>query len=203
MNSLQKDALKEVANIGTGNAARALSELIGKRVDMSVPKVEMIDLEDVPFYFGHPETPVCAILSSCEKHLEANLVFIIDAEDAQALAQMLLEKISIAMDPAQLDEIRESALAEAGNIVLGAFISAIGDLMNLQLDLSVPSVALDMLGAIMDVMVAIFGATGDTAFVIDTRLSFPENRDHLFSGRIMFVPGPGSLDRFFTFLGVR
>lgn len=203
MNSLQMDALKEVANIGTGNAAKALSELIGKRVDMSVPEVEMIELEDVSFYFGHPETPVCAILSTCEKNLEANLVFIIDAEDAQILARMLLEKISIPMDPTAMGEIRESALAEAGNIVLGAFISALGDLMNLQLDLSIPSVAFDMLGAIMDVMVGIFGTFGDKAFLIDTRLSFPENQDRMFSGRILLVPGPGSLDRFFTVLGVK
>lgn len=205
MNSLQKDALKEVANIGTGNAAKALSELIGKRVDMSVPEVGILSLGEVPFHFGHPETPVCAILSTCERHLEAHLVFIMDGEDAEKIADMLLEKISIPthMDASQMVELRESSLAETGNIVLGAFISALGDLMNLQLDLSIPSVAFDMLGSIMDVMVSIFGATGDTAFLIDTRLSFPENDDRLFSGRIMFVPEPESLGNFFDFLGVR
>ncbi len=203
MNFLQKDALKEVANIGTGNAARALSELIGKRVDMSVPEVEMLPLEDVAFHFGHPETPVCAVLSTCDRNLEANLVFIMAGKDAEKLSEMLLDKISIPVAPSRIPELRESALAEAGNIVLGAFISALGNLMNLQLDLSVPSVAFDMLGSIMNVMVAIFGAAEDTAFLIDTRLSFPEDEDHFFSGRIMFIPGPGSLESFFSFLGVR
>ena len=203
MNFLQKDALKEVANIGTGNAARALSELIGKRVDMTVPEVEILPLEDVPFHFGHPETPICAILSTCDKSLDANLVFIMSGNDAKKLADMLLFQISASITDDQVEPMRESALSEAGNILLGAFISSLGNLVNIQLDLSVPSVAFDMLGAIMDVMVAIFGAVGDTAFLIDTNLSFPENEGDLFAGKILFIPSPSALEYFFNLLGVR
>jgi len=203
LNFLQKDALKEVANIGTGNAARVLSDLIGKRVDMAVPEVDILPLEELPFHFGHPETPVCAILSTCDRTLDINVVFVMSTDDADKLAEVLLSKFSASIAPDQMEDLKESALSEAGNILLGAFISALGNLMNLQLDLSVPSLAFDMLGAILDVMAAIFGAVGDTAFLINTNLTFPENEGDMFAGKILFIPSPSALDDFFNLLGVK
>ena len=203
MNNLQLDAMKELANIGTGHAANALSELIGRRVDMNVPKVDLIPLEQVGFHFGHPEDPVCAIFSSCESSLETILVFIMSLEDSEDLAEMLLKNISIPMKETEKESLRESALSEAGNIILGAFISALGDMVNQKLPLSVPHITVDMLGSVMDIMVGIFGVETDTVFLIETSLSFPENEGRLFSGRIMLVPTPGSLENFFQVLGLR
>jgi len=196
LNNMQLDAMKELANIGTGHAANALSELIGKRVDMNVPKVDLIPLE-------HPEDPVCAIFSSCESSLETILVFIMSLGDSEDLAEMLLKNISIPMKEMEKESLRESALSEAGNIILGAFISAMGDMVNQKLPLSVPHITVDMLGSVMDIMVAIFGVETDTVFLIETSLSFPENEGRLFSGRIMLVPTPGSLENFFQVLGLR
>jgi chemotaxis protein CheC len=201
MTPMQKDAMKELANIGTGHAARALSELVGKRVDMAVPLVEQISLEEVSSHFGHPETVVCAILARCETVVPSNLVFIMPEEDSGELAEEMLGLVS---DTGDFDraELAESALSEAGNIILSAFMSALGDMLGVNLPLSVPAVAHDMLGSIMDIMIAIFGVSGDTAFLVNTPLTFPEDSSRIFSGRILMVPDPDALEGFFGLLGV-
>jgi chemotaxis protein CheC len=201
MTPLQKDAMKELANIGTGHAARALSELVGKHVNMAVPLVEQISLEEVSSHFGDPEMVVCAILARCETIVPSNLVFIMPEEDSQELAEEMLGLVS---DTGDFDraEIAESALSEAGNIILSAFMSALGDMLGVNLPLSVPAVAHDMLGAIMDIMIAIFGVSGDTAFLVTTPLTFPEDSSRIFSGRILLVPDPDALEGFFGLLGV-
>lgn len=201
MTPLQKDAMKELANIGTGHAARALSELVGKHVNMAVPMVEQISLEEVSSHFGDPETVVCAILARCETIVPSNLVFFMPEEDSQELAE---EMLGLVADTGNFDraEIAESALSEAGNIILSAFMSALGDMLDVNLPLSVPAVAHDMLGAIMDIMIAIFGVSGDTAFLVTTPLTFPEDSNRLFSGKILMVPDPDALEAFFGLLGV-
>jgi len=199
---LQKDAMKELASIGTGHAASALSQLVGKHVDMAVPEVEQISLEEVAFHFGDPESPVCAILSRCEKMVPSNLVFIMPEEDATELAEEMLGLLDTSKDLVNHAEIAESALAEAGNIILGAFMSALGDMLQVNLPVSVPAVAHDMLGSIMDIMIAIFGVSGDTAFLVSTPLTFPEDTDRIFSGKILLVPDPQAMESFFALLGV-
>lgn len=194
--------MKELANIGTGHSAMVLSQIIGKRVDMVVPAVEQIPLEEVSSFFGDPEEPVCAVLSRCEKHLQINLILIMSETDSLALSELMLAQIPLPSDIGLIETIRESALSEAGNIILGAFITAVGDLMRIDLPLSVPAVAHDMLGAIMDVIVSIFGVSGDTAFLVNTTLTFPEERNRFFSARVLLVPDPDAFESFFELLGL-
>lgn len=201
MNPLQKDVIKEISNIGTGHAATALSQLLGRRIDMAVPLVESIPLEEVCEHFGAPEEPICAVLTRCEDNFPCNIVFLMPEEHSARMGDLLLQRISIPCDPDHIEEIRESALAEAGNIVLGAFMNALGDMMHAFMPLSVPAVAHDMLGALMDVLVGIYGISGDMALVVNTPLSFPDDCDD-FTGRVMLIPDPGALDSLFVQLGV-
>jgi len=203
LKKLQEDLLKEIANIGTGNAATALSQLVGKRVEVSIPKAEVLPFDELPTHFGNPETPVCAILSTCYTNLDIHLVMILSEEDAFQLSEMLMGQISISPDGDLYEALVESALAEAGNIVLGAFLNAMGDFLNLELHPDVPSLAFDMLGSVLDILVSIFGEVGDTAFLLNTSLSFPEleSMDH-FSGKILMVPAPGTFEKIFSIMGV-
>jgi len=202
LNPNQKDALKELANIGTGHSARVLSQIIGKRVDMVVPAVEQIPLEEVSSFFGDPETPVCAVFSRCDKNISINLILIMSEADSRSISELMLSQIPLPSDLALVESLRESALAEAGNIILGAFITAVGDLMRIDLPLSVPAVAHDMLGAIMDVIISIFGISGDTAFLVNTRLTIPEENNRAFSARVLLVPDPDAFESFFRLLGL-
>jgi len=203
LKKIQEDLLKEIANIGTGNAATALSQLVAKRVEVSIPKAEVLPFEELPTHFGDPETPVCAILSTCYTNLDIHLVMILSEEDAFQLSEMMIGQLGISSDVDWYETLVESALSEAGNIVLGAFLNAMGDFLNLELHPDVPSLAFDMLGSILDILVSIFGEAGDTAFLLNTSLSFPDLEDlHPFSGKILMVPAPGTFEKIFSIMGV-
>jgi chemotaxis protein CheC len=202
LNPLQKDALKEIANIGAGHAATALSQLMGKRVEMCVPQVDLIPLEAVAGYFGEPETEVWAIFTRCESSFPVNLVFIMNKEDGDLLAEKLFQAARIPEKIGLVPGMKESALSESGNMIMGAFVSAVGDLLGKSLPLSVPSISLDLMGAVMDILLEIFGSFGDTALATETELSFPGERRQKFSARILLIPDPGSLGILFRQLGV-
>jgi len=196
------DALKEIANIGAGHAATALSQLMGKRVDMCVPQVDLIPLEAVAGYFGEPETEVWAIFSRCESSFPVSLVFIMNKSDGDLLAEKLFQAARIPDKVRFLPGMKESALSESGNMIMGAFVSAVGDLLRKNLPLSVPSISLDLMGAVMDILLEIFGGFGDTALATETELSFPGESRRNFSARILLIPDPGSLEILFRQLGV-
>jgi len=202
LNPLQMDALKEIANIGAGHAATALSQLMGKRVDMCVPQVDLIPLEAVAGYFGEPETEVWAIFSRCESSFPVSLVFIMNKSDGDLLAEKLFQAARIPDKVRFLPGMKESALSESGNMIMGAFVSAVGDLLRKNLPLSVPSISLDLMGAVMDILLEIFGGFGDTALATETELSFPGETRRNFSARILLIPDPGSLEILFRQLGV-
>jgi len=196
------DALKEIANIGAGHAATALSQLMGKRVDMCVPQVDLIPLEAVAGYFGEPETEVWAIFTRCESSFPVSLVFIMNKSDGDLLAEKLFQAARIPDKVRFLPGMKESALSESGNMIMGAFVSAVGDLLRKNLPLSVPSISLDLMGAVMDILLEIFGGFGDTALATETELSFPGESRRNFSARILLIPDPGSLEILFRQLGV-
>ncbi len=202
MNPLQMDALKEIANIGAGHAATALSQLMGKRVDMCVPQVDLIPLEAVAGYFGEPETEVWAIFTRCESSFPVSLVFIMNKSDGDLLAEKLFQAARIQDKVRLLPGMKESALSESGNMIMGAFVSAVGDLLRENLPLSVPSISLDLMGAVMDILLEIFGGFGDTALATETELSFPGESRRNFNARILLIPDPGSLEILFRQLGV-
>lgn len=202
MNPLQTDALKEIANIGAGHAATALSQLLGKRVDMCVPQVDLIPLEAVAGYFGEPESEVWAIFTRCESSFPVSLVFIMKKRDGDYLSEKLFQAARIPEKIRVLDGMKESALSESGNMIMGAFVSALGDLLGKNLSLSVPSISLDLMGAVMDILVEIFGSYGDTALATETELSFPGESRCNFRARILLIPDPGSLEILFRLLGV-
>jgi len=203
LNKLQEDLLREIANIGTGHAASALSQLIGQVVHVSVPNAEVVPFEEIPTHFGDPETPVCAVLATCMTNLDIHLVLILSEEDSFQLSDLLMGQISPPSDPDAYEAVVESALTEAGNIMLGAFLSALGDFLGVGLHPEAPSIAFDMLGSILDIMISIFGEVGDTAFVLNTSLSFPDlEHQRIFTGKILMVPAPGTFEKIFSIMGV-
>lgn len=199
--NLQLDAVREVGNIGTGNAATALSQLLGRTVDMGVPEADLIPIYDLAAKYGSPETLVCAVLIRAEGDFPCNLIFVIEEEAARELAELL-----ISMDISELDsevqlQMRDSALAEVGNIILGAFLNAISMLTGYVLPASVPSVAHDMLGAVMDIVASIFGVIGETALLVKTSLQVKDVEREV-HGNVIMVPDPGSLETLLQKLGV-
>jgi chemotaxis protein CheC len=196
-NTFQLDAIREVGNIGAGNAATALSKLLDRAVDMDVPRAELVSIYELGEHYGAPETIVAAVFVRSEGEFPCNLIFILPEEEATMLVDLLLVQQMGAAMPDLPDEIRDSALAEVGNIVLSSFLNAINVLMGTTHMISVPGVAHDMLGSILDVVVSIYGQMGDTALIVNTTLIVAGAGANV-SGKVIMIPDPGSLD---TLLG--
>lgn len=195
--AFELDVLKEVGNIGAGNAATALSRLLDKPVDMAVPKVSLLPFEEVAERVGGAEQVVIAIFLRVEGEAPGNMFFIIQEESARSLLRQLL---SMPLEQQEgYTEMELSALCEIGNILAGSYLSSLADFTHLSMAPSVPSVALDMAGAILSYGLVQYGEMGDSALLIET--TFLEDRQEL-EGHFFLIPDPESFDKIFKALGV-
>lgn len=191
------DVLKEVGNIGAGNAATALSRLLNKPIDMAVPKVQMLPFEAIAERVGGSENIVCAVFFRVEGEAPGNLFFII----SPAAAKRLLERLAgfEVNEEEEFSEMEWSALAEIGNILAGSYLSSLADFTSLSMMPTVPALALDMAGAILGYGLLQFGEMGDSALLIDT--TFIEGQDEV-EGQFFLIPDPESFGKIFKSLGI-
>jgi len=199
---LHLDAIREVVNIGAGNAATALSDMLAQPVDMGVPRVELVSIYEVSEHFGSPEDFVAAVYTHAEGAFPCNLIFIQDEEAAQGMVDaMFISR----MDTDGRDfpqEMRDSALSELGNIILSSFLNAVSRMIGSDsLSISVPGVAHDMLGAILEFVASIFAQSGELALLVNTTLKLEQEGADI-KGNIMMVPDPGALEILLSKLGV-
>jgi chemotaxis protein CheC len=199
--NIHMDAIREVGNIGTGNAATALSRLLGRVVDMDVPIAELVPIYEVAAHYGSPETPVCAVLVRTEEQFACSLIFMIEEEKAAILADLIIPMDISGMDEATRIQIRDSAMSEQGNIILGAFLNALSQITGWTLPTTTPAVAHDMLGSIMDIVASMFGVIGESAMLVKTNLHIKELEEDL-GGTVIMIPDPGSLETLLANLGV-
>ncbi|MFC5448362.1 chemotaxis protein CheC [Paenibacillus aestuarii] len=191
------DVLKEVGNIGAGHAATALSTLLDKPIDMLVPKVRMLPFEEICESVGGAETVVLAIFLRVEGDAPGNMFFIIHLESAK---NMLRDLIGLnVQDDETYSELELSALNEIGNILAGSYLSSLADFTQLNMQPTVPSLAIDMAGAILSYGLLQFGQMGDQALLIDTKFLEGENE---VQGHFFLIPDPESFEKIFSALGV-
>lgn len=195
-NNMQLDAIREVGNIGTGNAATALSKLLSCMIDMDVPKAELVSIYDLAGHYGDPNQQMAAVFVRSLGEFSCSLIFIQKEEDADLMVNLLLKQQFGADNiPKELpQEMSDSALTEVGNIILSSFLNAINLLIGTQHQISVPGVAHDMLSSILDVVASIFGQIGETALMVNTELKVEETGDKPISGNIIMLPDPEALE---------
>lgn len=194
---LQLDVLREVGNIGAGHAATALSKLLDKPVDMMVPKVRIVPFEEIAESVGGVEQVVVAIFLRIEGETPGNMFFILTQESAKRLLKKI---VGIEVENEEFySEMELSALNEIGNILAGSYLSSLADFTNLNMQPTVPSLAIDMAGAILTYGLLQYGEMGDHALLIDT--AFLEGKDEV-EGHFFLIPDPESFDRIFVALGV-
>ena len=196
-NEICLDALREVGNIGLGNAMTALATMIDQGVDMAVPHVGVVPLSQFADMAGGGESVSACIYMPVEGDVSGHVAFLLPEASAYALADHLL-----GLPPnttMELDEIAESALMEIGNILTGSYIVAIGELTGLSLLASPPAFAIDMTAAILASIATTFAEDADMALTILTRIG---KMDNGIEGFFMFVPEPGSLIKLFIALGM-
>ncbi len=190
------DVLKELGNIGAGNAATSLSQLLNQRVDMNVPDVKLLELKDVPYILGGADVPVMGVTVLVEGDADAQILLLFTKESSERL----IENIVAGFSPNDISqEIRESVLLEVGNIVGTTFLNALGSFTNMTFIPTVPGIANDMAGAILD-SVLVTGADGNNIILIV--IAEFAVKGEVIDGYLLFVPSPSSLERIFNALGV-
>jgi len=190
------DVLKEVGNIGAGHAATALSRILNHPVDMSVPTVSLVPFEEIADRVGGAEQVVIAVFLRVEGDAPGNMFFIIREDSAKWLLRNLL---SIDTEDGAYSDMELSALNEIGNILAGSYLSSLADFTKLAMTPTVPSLAIDMAGAILSYGLLQFGQMGDAALLIETK--FLEDRDTV-EGQFFLIPDPESFEKIFRALGV-
>ena len=195
-NSLQMDALKEVVNIGAGNSATALSQLLNRKIDMTVPSINIVPFRDIFGRIGGEEL-VAGVIVRVLGDTPGNILFVFDKETALGVIESLTGESSD-----QISEMGNSVLCEIGNIISGSYLNAISKLTNLTIMSSVPAVATDMLGAILSTTFIESGQYDDYVLEIQTEFKQGDHSERL-GGHFYYIPMPGSLEKILNTLGVK
>lgn len=185
----QLDTLKEVSNIGMGHAATALSRMLHTRIDLRVPRIAMIEIGDILELVGGAEAEVAGIRLAMNGPTRGTLLLVFPGDSARGLLTRLLGVR--AAEP--LDEMGASALKEVGNILASAYLVALGGMLGLPLLPSVPQLAWDMAGAVLD---QIFGELGETgrALLVETEFHGEASLPEVIRGHFLILPDPATLE---------
>lgn len=195
LTSFQKDALREVGNIGSGNAATALSKLIGERVNMSVPQIQVLPFSEVAEVIGGSEVVVAGVYIKITGCAKGSILFLLPLADAEQLLFLLLKR----KPQVPFNELENSTLKEIGNILCGSFFYALSTFTSLTFYSSVPGICVDMSGAILGTVFYHLGEIDDYALFIETAFSFEKQQ---ILGYFFFLPEADSLATILTALGV-
>lgn len=191
---LELDALKEIINIGGGNAATSLSQLIEKPVNMTVPVIELLDYEDVYQQIMPEDTIVKAIVIKMLGEAEGVFLFTVDQEASENIVKMMMpEGVSYS------EQLADSALQELVNIIVNSFLNAIIKLLDIHLVTSVPLLTKDMFGAIMSSVYLEQGQYEERVMIIKNEFYYEGDR---LESSLYFVPKPGILEQLFKLIGV-
>lgn len=193
LSMIQLDALKEVSNIGAGNAATALSMLLNKKVDMSVPSVNVVRLEEVVEATG--ETEVAGTVVRVLGDIAGNILLVFEDDTVKKIIGKL-----IGSEEGVNSEMGQSVLCEIANIISASYMNSIAQLTNLAIAPSVPAVAYDMLGAILTT--TFIESNQYDEYILDIETIFLDDTEENIGGHFYYIPMPGSLEKILKSIGI-
>ncbi len=185
------DALREISNVGMGHAATALSQMVGQTIHLHVPKVVLADIADVPDLLGGPEQVVVGITLQVRGDARGNILLVFPLESAERMVSQLLSRDR---ECGLFDEIGISTVKEVGNILASSYLGAMGSLLNLTLLPSIPLLANDMAGAVIDFLLIELSEEGNQALMIETEFHGSGSDEKLIRGHFFLMPDPASLE---------
>lgn len=197
MDNMYFDVLREIGNIGAGNATTALAQLLNKKLDMSVPKIELVPFNKLGSIIGGEEEVVVGIYLFLEDDISGSMMFLLSKDAARQLVNGLMGMYTD-QTSTEFGEMELSALQEIGNIITGAYLSALSGLTNLKITASIPYLTIDMAGAILSVPAIEFGKLGDKALMIETEFG----DDVAINGYFLLIPDLESYDTILSSLGL-
>lgn len=190
------DVLKEIGNIGTGNAMTALSQMMQCKVDMRVPQVRLLDFKDVGALMGGEEQIMACVMLGVEGDVTGSMMFMVEKKAAKHLVNKVMMGFG---DPGEeFTEMEFSALQEVGNIITGAYLNSLATLTNLKIIATPPQISVDMAGAILSVPAIEFGILGDKLLLIQSQFFDDVEID----GYFILVPDIESYAKIISSLGI-
>lgn len=189
LNEIHIDVLKEIGNIGAGNAATSLSQMLSKRIDMNVPEVSLLNYDDVINSIGGAENVVVGILVSFVGDIDGVILFLLKKEFVHLILNSLMGTELQSFE--EISEMEMSALAEIGNIMVSSFVNSISLLTSMDIDITVPSLNIDMSGALLDAVTAEFAEAADKVIFIKEKYFCQE--ETIFS-HMLLLPSMTSLE---------
>lgn len=203
INDMHLDVLKEIGNIGAAHAATALSQLLNRKIDMHVPSVKLVSFDEMFDLAGGADEVVAGIFLRIEGDLGGSMFFMLALDSANRFIQTLIGDQSFDFHTPPFSEIGISAMQELGNILSGSYLSALSDFTSLNIQPTVPSLSVDMVGAIISFGLIEVSHYSDEVIVIDTRIQ-EEGIDgaESINGHFFLLPDPPSYITIFRSLGV-
>ena len=192
VNNMYLDVLKEIGNIGAGNATTAIANMLGMKIDMNV----LMEVSKLGTAVGAEDETIVGIFLEVMNDIEGSMMFLVDIPSARYLVNKLMMEDVPADKP--FDEMELSALKEIGNIIAGSYLSALSSMTNLVISPSVPYIAVDMAASILSVPAIEFGQFGDNALLIQTEIC----ADVAINGYFILMPEQGSYEKILTSLGI-
>lgn len=196
MSRQYSDVLKEIGNIGAGNAMTALSQMLNCKVDMQVPQVKLLEFSEMATIMGGEEHLMVGVFLGVEGDITGSIMFLVELEAAKHLIEKLMGMPVAEGDG--LGEMETSAMKEVSNIITGAYLNSLSSLTNLMIYPSVPYLSIDMAGAILSVPAIQFGFAGDKILLIQSQFS----DDVAIDGYFVLMPDLESYDKILHSLGI-
>lgn len=197
LQEMHLDVLKEIGNIGSGNAASSLSTFLQTPTDIVVPVVRLLDFNETVNFLGGPENITIGMLVNIVGDINGMMLYILEEEFASQLTTTLFGMG--VEDIANLNEMERSLISEVGNIMSASYINAIASLTGMTIDISVPNLTTDMVGALLSVPVIQFAQVGNKVLFIDDGFTIGGKE---IKSNMILVPEMSSLETLFTRLGV-
>lgn len=197
LNEMSRDVLRELGNIGIGNAVTALSKMMKCDFEIDLPRVKIINYQDTPEILGGAEQFKTGILLELGGEVSGMFVFLLDGEFGQAILNTMLGEEK--RDMAHMDELSSSVICEVGNIVCCSYINALASMMGVKIQVSVPDICSDMVGAILSVPMIHFANLSDELMIIENEFTV---EGQSFESYVLFLPELKSLNKMFELLGI-
>ena len=189
------DVLRELGNIGAGNATTALAQMLQCKVDMAVPKVGLLEFKEVGEAMGGEEQIMAGIYLGVEGDITGSIMFLLEKGSARFLVSKMM---GMQEEGEEFSEMELSALKEVGNIITGAYLNSLSSITNLKIYPTIPDMTIDMAGAIMSVPAIQFGEVGDRMLLIQTQF-FDEVA---IDGYFILIPDLESYGKILSALGM-
>ena len=197
MNEMKIDVLKEMGSIGGGNAATALSSMLSAKVNMTLPRAEILEFNEALERLGHPEDLIAAVFVEMSGEIQGIMLFIVPQEFSDEVLFRMLGKTRVEL--LEMEEIDSSVLTEIGNIVISSYVTALSSLANVEVELSVPQFTVNMLGGVMSLPLAMMGQHSDRIMMVTGEFRID---DKALNSGMLLLPDVESLNILMKELGV-